>query len=260
MILAVAVTYTAPELQTQAQQLAIRLKLPLLEPNQEHIFSALLTLTPQHLELSLLGAGAPGPIYTDFLTGAAIHRYQHGGGRRQLLARAVGLHKKKSLTICDVCAGLGRDAFILACLGARVTMVERSVIIGALLQDGQQRAQQAAWYKNLFWQLVIMDGKQYLQQLPKDQRPQVIYLDPMFPTRNKSALVKKEMRILREIIGDDADATELLDVALKTAQDRVVVKRPRLADPIPGPTPSLVMQGKTSRFDIYLICDQKQLE
>jgi 16S rRNA (guanine1516-N2)-methyltransferase len=191
-------------------------------------------------------------VCIDFLSPAMQYRCRRGGGRRQLLARAVGLHKKKNVTICDISAGLGRDAFILAALGARVLMIERSPVIGPLLQAAWQRAQQEPWIRALDWRCLIADSRDYLQQLSPSEYPQVIYFDPMFPERKKSALVKQEMRILRTIVGDDSDAADSLNLALKIALDRVVVKRPRLAAPLPGIAPDLTMEGQSSRFDVYL--------
>ena len=85
----------------------------------------------------------------------------------------------------------------------------------------------------------------------KEEAPQVIYLDPMFPHRDKSALVKKEMRLFRPLTGDDDDAPALLEAALALASHRVVVKRARKAPVILGPAPGYVLEGKSSRFDIY---------
>ncbi len=249
----IAIIYDTGELKTQAEKLAKNLGLDLTDHLHKNNYPAVLVLTAQRLELLPTHQNAPGAIYADFLSPAMQHRHQHGGGRQQLLARAVGLHKKKNLTICDISAGLGRDAFVLASLGAQVVMIERSPIVGALLQDGWQRARQVAWIGALSWDFLQQDSQTYLQSLPTDQRPQVIYFDPMFPERKKSALVKKEMRILREIVGEDADAPALLELALKVAQQRVVVKRPRISSPIPGIAPSFNLTGQSSRFDIYLI-------
>ena len=254
MITKIAVTYTLPELKHKAEHIAQRLQLKLVTPDKIPSYPAIMIITPQRLTLTINPVKEPAmEIYVDFVTGSMRHRCQYGGGRKQLLARAIGLHKKKTLSICDVSAGLGRDAFILAYLGAQITMIERSPIIGALLEDGWQRAQDLPSVKKLFWQLHLMDSKLYLQQLLPNQYPQVIYLDPMYPIRKKSALVKKEMRILRAIVGDNEDATELLNLALMTARERVVVKRPRLASPLLGPKPSQSLEGKSSRFDIYLV-------
>ena len=84
-----------------------------------------------------------------------------------------------------------------------------------------------------------------------DEPPQVIYLDPMFPHRDKTALVKKEMRLFRPLVGADQDAPALLAAALALASHRVVVKRPRKAPCIEGPKPSYALEGKSSRYDIY---------
>ena len=81
--------------------------------------------------------------------------------------------------------------------------------------------------------------------------PQVVYLDPMFPHREKSALVKKEMRALRPLVGDDDDASALLDAARRLASHRVVVKRPRHAEALGGVAPAHMLEGASSRFDIY---------
>ena len=81
--------------------------------------------------------------------------------------------------------------------------------------------------------------------------PQVVYLDPMFPTRDKSAQVKKEMRLFHPLVGADDDAPRLLEAALALASHRVVVKRPRRAQAITGTPPSYALEGKSSRFDIY---------
>jgi 16S rRNA (guanine1516-N2)-methyltransferase len=83
------------------------------------------------------------------------------------------------------------------------------------------------------------------------ERPDVVYLDPMYPHRTKSALVKKEMRFLRDFAGDNPDAPELLLAALGCARQRVAVKRPATARPVAGPTPVGAVKSKNTRYDIY---------
>src|SRR5688572_20080391 len=100
------------------------------------------TLAHLNGRLSLIptGKNAPGPIYADFLTGAAAHRRLHGGGRGQPIARAIGLKPGvKPPSVIDATAGLGRDAFVLACLGCEVTLLERSPTVAALLRDALER-------------------------------------------------------------------------------------------------------------------------
>ena len=82
-------------------------------------------------------------------------------------------------------------------------------------------------------------------------RPQVVYLDPMFPHKQKSALVKKEMRVFQSLVGPDLDADGLLAPARQLATKRVVVKRPDYAPPLADvATPNAVVT-KGHRFDIY---------
>src|ERR1700691_1925049 len=125
-----AVTYSEIQLKSKAAELAQALNLKLIAPEEKLNYSILLNQTPAHLEL-MLTAQPNEVIYADFLSETIQYRCQKGGGKRQLLARAIGLPNKPELTVCDITAGLGKDAFILANLGAKVTMIERSPIIGA---------------------------------------------------------------------------------------------------------------------------------
>ena len=68
-----------------------------------------------------------------FIEGPILHRLKYGKGRGQNLAKAVGMKFNKNRTVVDATAGLGYDAFILASLGANVTLIERSEIIYDLL-------------------------------------------------------------------------------------------------------------------------------
>lgn len=196
------------------------------------------------------------PLWVDFVGGRAGHRRRFGGGRGQLVARACGLAKGVTPSIIDATAGLGRDAFVLASLGAEVLLIERVAAIAALLDDGLRRAredsdtQEAAAHMHL----AHGDSSRELGAIvaAAGVAPEVIHLDPMFPHRDKSALVKKEMRLFRELAGDDDDAPRLLEAALDVASHRVVVKRPRKAPPIAGPEPRHRLEEKTSRYDIYV--------
>ncbi|MBD3894760.1 class I SAM-dependent methyltransferase [Halomonas sp. ML-15] len=196
------------------------------------------------------------PLKVDFVGGKAGHRRRFGGGRGQLVAKACGLGKVLAPSIVDATAGLGRDALVLASLGARVLMIERVGAIAALLEDGLNRAAADPELAEIAARLTLIhgDAARSLAALVDEATvvPQVIHLDPMFPHRDKSALVKKEMRVFRELAGDDADAPRLLEAALDVATHRVAVKRPRKAPPIAGPAPGHVIEGKTSRYDLYV--------
>lgn len=249
----VAVAASSDSARDQASALANRLGLPLVVGEAEG-FDLLLIVHPDRLELRETGPGDVGPVYADFVGG--LRRYGRPGKavRRQPLARAVGADRG-GVAVVDATAGLGRDAFQLAALGCRVTAVERSAVVAALLQDGLRRARQVPLYEDTVAErlrVVAGDAREVLAGLNEGERPGVVYLDPMYPVDPRaSALVKKEMRVLRRLVGDDEDAGGLLEVALVTAQRRVVVKR-MLHAPALGPEPSLSYKGKIARYDVYL--------
>jgi 16S rRNA (guanine1516-N2)-methyltransferase len=232
------------------QQLHQQLGLPLLE-NSAESFLYLLVVTDTHVELQQTQAKTK-PFYVDFLSAAFAYRRAKSSKKNELIARAVGIKGNEKLSVIDATAGLGQDSFILAGLGCHVQAIERSPVIAALLQDGIDRFLKSA-VANVSLSLLKGDAMTYLEKLTTNNLPDVIYLDPMFPARDKSALVKKEMRILRDIVGDDLDGVALLDMALQRANKRVVVKRPRLAPTIKGPKPDCVFKGQSSRFDVYLL-------
>ena len=211
-----------------------------------------LQLGDDGLQLAELGPQAPGPVRVDFVEGAVAHRRLFGGGSGQMIAKAVGVQPGVRPSVLDATAGLGRDAFVLATLGCAMTLSERQPIIAALLEDGLARARRDAEVAPIAAQMRLLQGNAI--ELMRDwqgEPPQVIYLDPMFPHRDKSALVKKEMRLFRPVVGDDDDAPALLDAALALATHRVVVKRARKAPAIAGPKPAFTLEGNSSRFDIY---------
>ena len=237
----------SPEFAAEAASLAERLGLPL-----GGVARFSLQIGAEGLQLAELGAGNAGAVRVDFLSGAVAHRRQFGGGSGQMIAKAVGIQPGIRPTVLDATAGLGRDAFVLAQLGCELTLIERNPVIAALLEDGLRRARASADVAPIVarMRLLCCDAIAQMSTWEGDT-PQVIYLDPMFPHRDKSALVKKEMRVFRPFVGDDEDAPALLAAALGLASHRVIVKRPRKAPAIVGRVPGYALEGKSSRYDIY---------
>ncbi len=251
IMLCVSASHLLPQAESLAQRWGFR---AVSEPiSSETPFY--LQLNEDHLALCQSGTDAPGPVYVDFVSGAVAHRRKFGGGKGQPIAKAAGFGKGKPPTIIDATAGLGRDAFVFASLGAEVRMIERSPVIAALLEDGLRRAlidrETATIAQHLH--LLTGDAATLLRELPQAERPDMIYLDPMFPPRQKSALVKKEMRLFQQLIGEDQDADALLPIALQIARERVVVKRPDYAPWLDGRKPTLSFETKSNRFDVYVI-------
>ncbi|UCV05784.1 class I SAM-dependent methyltransferase [Dechloromonas denitrificans] len=237
----------APEFSDAARALADQLGLPLAGESE---FA--LQLGAHGLQLQALGVEPSGPVRVDFVEGPLAHRRQQGGGSGQMIAKAVGIQPGIRPVILDVTAGLGRDAFVLAQLGCQVTLIERQPLVVALLADGLRRGLVDQEVRPIIERMHLRAGNAIeLMQAWSGEPPQVIYLDPMFPHREKSSLVKKEMRIFRSLVGADDDAPELLQAALALASHRVVIKRPRKAPSVAGPAPGYTLEGKSSRFDIY---------
>jgi 16S rRNA (guanine1516-N2)-methyltransferase len=241
----------------QAQDLAGELGLPLLEGEvDETRCEVLLCVRQEGLSLQATGPKAPGAVRADFLEGAAAHRRKFGGGKGQMIAKAVGIKAGVRPQVLDVTAGLGKDAFVLATLGCEMTLVERSPAVFAVLRDGLSRAGTDPEVAEITARMSLHRANSIewmQQQLAAGNRFQVVYVDPMFPHSDKSALVKKEMRVFRPVVGDDTDAEQLLDTALQLAENRVVVKRPRKAPTIGARVPSFQLEGKSSRYDIYTL-------
>ncbi|KII78650.1 class I SAM-dependent methyltransferase [Vibrio renipiscarius] len=230
-----------------------------LEHDEQSQFA--LVLTDQRLELRKLDEPKLGAIFVDLVSGAVAHRRKFGGGKGQAIAKAAGLNKGATPTILDGTAGLGRDAFVLASLGCKVQMVERHPVVAALLDDGLTRAKQdseiGSWVSERM-SLLHASSHNALDTLANDPEfvaPDVVYLDPMYPhpeNKKKSALVKKEMRVFQSLVGADNDADALLVPALALATKRVVVKRPDYAEWLDQIKPSMAIETKKNRFDVYV--------
>jgi len=257
------ITWQTLACKPKAEVLAKTLNLPLAEFPQSLDYSSIdctlhpivLNVAEDRVALIIREGKITHTLFTEFLKGPFGYRFRKGEGKRQAIAKAVGLKAGvKELTVLDTTAGLGRDAFILASLGCKVLLVERSPIIGALLLDGLSRASQDKKGARVVesMEVVIQDAKKVLEAITLDDYPDVVYLDPMFPHEDKNALNKIDMRLIRQVVGDDEDADVLLPLALSKARKRVVVKRTQHAPVLAGCMPSFVVKGKSNRYDIYL--------
>ncbi len=191
--------------------------------------------------------------FIDFVGGAVGHRLRANEGRNQDLLKAIGFKKGIIPTVVDATAGLGRDAFLMASHGAQVTLIERSPAIHAALQDAMARANaEGGRYAEIMSRMTLLHGNS-IELLPT-LNPEAVLVDPMHPPRGNTALVKKEMRVLREIVGTDEDQLELMQAALAAAQKRVVLKWPIKAAGLDGiRAPSHSIEGKSTRYDVFMI-------
>lgn len=191
-------------------------------------------------------------LRVDFVKGPVAHRLRFGGGRGQDLAKAMGLRAGKTPMIVDATAGLGRDSFLLASLGAQVIMIERSSKMHSLLVEGMDRAAaEGGQLREIIGRMTLMKGD--AKDLIPELSGEAILIDPMHPPRNKSALVRQDLRQVRDIVGTDDDAADLVKLALIHARTRVVLKWPAKADPIEGiKACTHQILGKTTRYDVFM--------
>jgi len=245
----ITISTDSRELESIAMELANKLSLDFSALNQQQ---TQLVVTQKHIEIRTPNLG--NPIFIDFEQGKNAHRRQFGGGRGQPLAKAIGLKKGATPSIIDATAGFGRDAFVLANLGCDVTLLERNPLIAILLEDALLRASENSDINNIVTRMSVnnVDAIEFLTQLKQQQYPDVIYMDPMYPSREKSALVKKDMRLLHELAGPDTDSEQLLTSARSVALKRVAVKRPKSAPFVGNQKPATSIESKNTRYDIYL--------
>ena len=246
-ITSMSVAYAAADARVRATDLAAEFHLALDDAGEAvALGGARLLVKVDAVELEVAGFGRPFKV--DYTSGRLEYRLRRRG--REQILQACGIPRKGALSLVDVTGGFGIDAFVLAHAGARVTVLERHPLVFALLRDAHRRAESEPRLAEAAarMQLVHADA---LEWFAPERRVDVIYLDPMFPPRRKSALVKRPMQMLNTLV-DDESVEGLLSMALASASRRVVVKRPlHVAHTSSERDRSYSLEGRSVRFDVY---------
>ncbi len=249
-----------PAPQTRLEQLVATTSLPIATETQLASSNFCLYWRDNRLTLKDQSTNKPVDICIDFCAGKNKHRLQFGGGYGQPLARAVNAKPNNAQIICDATGGLGQDAFVFASLGCRVVLFERSRVIFALLDDGLKRALSDPQIAPIAQQMEVhhLDSQQLADRWPHAAPPDTVYLDPMYPHTGKSAAAKKGMQTLQNLLPTENrvkhtqfEEQTLLDAALATASQRVVVKRPAKAPSLANSRPVGCIKSPNTRYDIY---------
>lgn len=198
-----------------------------------------------------------GQLEIDFFSKKMRYRMQHLNKAQEPLLRALGWKSTEKKRVLDLTAGLGRDSLLLFFAGFDVVMFERNPVLQILLQNALNELPERDFVQTL--SLAKVDSISYLKGITpltsaqsSDNFADAIYMDPMYPERKKSALVKKELRIIRHLVGADMDSELLLTSAINSGAARVVVKRPKGAEFVADLKPSHSVESPNTRFDVYL--------
>jgi 16S rRNA (guanine1516-N2)-methyltransferase len=257
----------------KSELLAERLQIPLVHAPDKHA-GLLLSYQNDRLTLSLPSDREAGSVCVDFTDPKLKFRLAQALSREAVVKAVGGCVSRLSDTsaashVIDATAGLGLDGFILAAAGWQVSLIEQSPVMHALLGDGLRRShllvsqvnndtlqsdralRQLRIFGETLARLHLCDHGDSIDVLPTLPAAAVIYLDPMFPERGKTARVKKNRFLLQRLHGTHGAGQGLLTLSLRLAP-KVVVKRPRQAEPLERLKPASSLTGKTSRFDIYV--------
>lgn len=254
----VAVVRIGSAVTEQEIRLSTELDLPIVEltssysPSEVSDFDYLLAFRDAKLHLLSVSDTKAGELCVDFADTKLNHR-ANSAIRSQNIAKALGIKGVYRPVVLDATAGLGKDAFLMASLGCKVSLLERSALIHALLADGLNRTGYYGEEIAAILQRMDLHFGDLLEFVADSQQFDVVYLDPMFPERRKSAKVKKEMALLQQLLGHQSDGAELLESAKLLAKKRVVVKRAKLSPQLGSGKPDIQFKGSSSRYDVYLI-------
>jgi 16S rRNA (guanine1516-N2)-methyltransferase len=183
-----------------------------------------------------------------------LPRIRRGNLQAELLVKASKIKGfQGGVTVMDCTAGLGEDSFLLAAAGFQVKLYERDPVIAALLKDAMLRAAAIPELRPIVERMEFheADSLEVLSHLA--DVPDVIYLDPMFPARQKSGLVKKKFQMLHQLERPCEEEKELLQAAISCRPRKIVIKRPLKGAVLGDHTPSHSIKGKTIRYDCIVI-------
>lgn len=252
----------SPLLLERITRIAGQLGLPIVPRDQATNYDYILQFSTNKIQLATIEKpplfNNSGPIYCDFAGGTAEYRRTQGKySRKSPIARAVSVPGKtfEETHVVDATGGLGVDAFTLAFLGFKVTVIERDPIIYTLLQDGYQRGVQCQDTKKVLERMTLIHSDSFdyfnsvLSRPPSENDVDVVFLDPMYPLKDKVALPKKAMMIARRFLPKTSSLEEFIEISRKVSKYKVVLKRPYYEKSQNPETTTY--SGRSTNFEVY---------
>jgi len=170
----------------------------------------------------------------------------------ELLVKAAQIRKFEfTPVIIDATAGFCEDSFLLAAAGAKIIAFEKDTVIAALLEDGLKRAKQIQEISDIADRIEIHVEDSIAAMESMDEKIDIVYLDPMFPQRDKSGLIKKKFQLLQKLESPCKEQEALINAAFKTKASKIIVKRPLKGENLAGVKPSYSLKGRAIRYDCY---------
>lgn len=225
-----------------AEALARRVHAPLSDQPGKN-----LTLLIDGSGISLNGYGLS--YRGDFET--MLHRITDGRLQHEMLVR-VAKTKEPNPTAIDATAGMGEDSLLLAACGYEVTMYEQNPVIAALLKDSIRRAKKHPILGEIVNRMHLVEGNSIEGMAKQMEQPDLIYLDPMFPARQKSGLINKKLQLIQRLEHPCLEEELLLKTAMDLHPKKIIIKRPLKGKNLAGKTPGYTIKGKAIRYDCFV--------
>ena len=230
----------------KAKNIAERLNIEIITNNKEK-FDILLSMDENGLAL----VSENMKLYGDF--SKSIKRIKQSNLQNEMLIHAAKMKgKKEKLIAIDATAGLGEDSILLAAYGYTVELYEKNPIIVELLKDAMERAKKISELRDVIERMKVHNEDSIIAMQKIQFNPDIILLDPMFPERTKSALIKKKFQILHKIENPCSDENELLSSAIKANPKKIIIKRPLKGEYLAGIKPDYSLKGNSIRYDCII--------
>lgn len=180
-----------------------------------------------------------------------LRRVTEGRLLHEMLVKATKTDVE-GLVAVDATAGMGEDAFLIAANGYNVTLHEQNPVVALLLKDAIKRAKRQPILKDIVSRMHVVEGDS-VELLSKRLDPvDLVYLDPMFPGRQKSGLIGKKLQLIQKMESPCSNEDSLFDAAISAGPSKIIVKRPLKAPFLAGRKPNYSLDGKAIRYDCYV--------
>ena len=182
-----------------------------------------------------------------------LPRLKQSNLQREMLVKAARIKgQEMPQRLVDATAGFADDSLILAAAGFQVRMYEYDEVIAALLQDAMERARQIPELTDAVSRMELVCGDSVEGMKKLDYKPDIVLLDPMFPARQKSALIKKKFQLIQQLESPCTTEENLIEAAMAADPKRIVIKRPLKGPFLAGKKPSYSLEGKAIRYDCFV--------